>query len=138
MPAMPTSLGSSSPARDMKRCRRALCWAPCARPRGAGRPLGGVGEHGVGLPVPLLGDRDADASVLRNLARRLGADGVVDLPAARPQDADDCHPAFAGVLARGARGVTVFFTGLSGSGKSTLARALAARLEDAGRTVTLL
>jgi sulfate adenylyltransferase len=34
--------------------------------------------------------------------------------------------------------VTVFFTGLSGSGKSTLARALTARLEDAGRTVTLL
>ena len=37
-----------------------------------------------------------------------------------------------------ARGLTVFFTGLSGSGKSTLARALAARLEDGGRTVTLL
>jgi sulfate adenylyltransferase len=36
------------------------------------------------------------------------------------------------------QGVTVFFTGLSGSGKSTLARALTARLEDAGRTVTLL
>src|ERR687886_1309359 len=41
-------------------------------------------------------------------------------------------------LPAAARGLTVFFTGLSGSGKSTLARALTARLEDAGRTVTLL
>src|ERR687886_162357 len=41
-------------------------------------------------------------------------------------------------LPAAARGLTVFFTGLSGSGKSPLARALAARFEDAGRTVTLL
>jgi sulfate adenylyltransferase len=35
-------------------------------------------------------------------------------------------------------GLVVFFTGLSGSGKSTLAKALTARLEQTGRTVTLL
>jgi sulfate adenylyltransferase len=36
------------------------------------------------------------------------------------------------------RGCTVLLTGLSGAGKSTLARALAARLSEAGRPVTLL
>lgn len=36
------------------------------------------------------------------------------------------------------RGLVVLFTGLSGSGKSTVARALAARLEADGRTVSVL
>lgn len=36
------------------------------------------------------------------------------------------------------RGTVILFTGLSGSGKSTIARALTTRLEDDGRTVTLL
>lgn len=36
------------------------------------------------------------------------------------------------------QGVCVWFTGLSGAGKSTVARALVPRLEDAGRTVTVL
>jgi sulfate adenylyltransferase len=35
-------------------------------------------------------------------------------------------------------GFTVFLTGLSGAGKSTIASALASRLEDAGRVVSLL
>jgi sulfate adenylyltransferase len=35
-------------------------------------------------------------------------------------------------------GFTVFFTGLSAAGKSTLANALKLRLEEAGRSVTLL
>jgi sulfate adenylyltransferase len=58
------------------------------------------------------------------------------VPAADPDQQP--HAAFAEILGGRPRGLTVFFTGLSGSGKSTLARALAARLEDAGRTVTLL
>jgi sulfate adenylyltransferase len=102
------------------------------------RTLARPGEHVLALPVPLLADRGADAAVLRNVAARLGAVDVVDLPAPRPLDAGDVHPAFAGTLPRTGGGVTVFFTGLSGSGKSTLARALTARLEEAGRTVTLL
>jgi len=36
------------------------------------------------------------------------------------------------------RGLILFFTGLPGAGKSTLAQALAARLADLGRAVTLL
>src|SRR5207249_5029939 len=36
------------------------------------------------------------------------------------------------------RGFTVFFTGLSGAGKSTIAELLVARLQQSGRTVTLL
>jgi sulfate adenylyltransferase len=36
------------------------------------------------------------------------------------------------------RGLTILFTGLSGAGKTTLAAALAARIEAAGRPVTLL
>lgn len=36
------------------------------------------------------------------------------------------------------RGFTVWLTGLSGAGKSTLTEAIAARLEAAGRTLTLL
>jgi sulfate adenylyltransferase len=102
------------------------------------RTLARPGEHVLALPVPLLGDRGADATVLRNVAARLRAVELVDLPGPRPVDAGAVHPAFADVLPRGNGGVTVFFTGLSGSGKSTLARALTARLEDAGRTVTLL
>ena len=39
---------------------------------------------------------------------------------------------------RGARGMTLFFTGLSGSGKSTIANAVRARLLAHGRRVTLL
>jgi sulfate adenylyltransferase len=97
--------------------------------------LAAEGERVVTLPVPLLGERTADAAVLRDLAGRLGAAALADVPPPGPGDTP--HPAH--VRAVPARsGVTVFFTGLSGSGKSTLARALAARLEDAGRTVTLL
>ncbi len=99
------------------------------------RALAGPGERVLALPVPLLGDRGADDRVLRDVAARLGA---VAADPARPAAAGAVHPAFAGALSARARGVTVFFTGLSGSGKSTLARALAARVEDAGRTVTLL
>lgn len=40
--------------------------------------------------------------------------------------------------ARHSRGLVLMFTGLSGSGKSTVARAVAERIRDAGRTVTLL
>jgi sulfate adenylyltransferase len=36
------------------------------------------------------------------------------------------------------RGLVIFFTGLPGAGKSTLAQALATRLGQAGRSVTLL
>lgn len=36
------------------------------------------------------------------------------------------------------RGLVIFFTGLPGAGKSTLAQALAALLEQSGRTVSLL
>jgi len=39
---------------------------------------------------------------------------------------------------RNKQGFTVFFTGLSGSGKSTLANALMVRLQEIGRSVTLL
>ena len=102
------------------------------------RTLAGPGERVLALPVPLLGDPAVDAAVLRDVAARLGAVGTVDLPVPRPLDPLAVHPAFREALRAGARGLTVFFTGLSGSGKSTLARALAARLEDAGRTVTLL
>ncbi len=101
------------------------------------RALAGPGEHVLALPVPLLGDRGADERVLRDVAARLGA-VAADRGRPRPAAAGAVHPAFAGALPARDRGVTVFFTGLSGSGKSTLARALAARLEDADRTVTLL
>lgn len=53
------------------------------------------------------------------------------------------RPEVAAILAeahppRTRRGFCVWFTGLSGSGKSTTAEALAARLEEHGRTLTLL
>jgi len=118
-------------------------------PTGAGREAASPGallratqalaerdEAVVALPLPLLAESTTDARVLQDVAGRLGAAGVADVPDAHPDHQP--HHAYARVLADRARGVTVFFTGLSGSGKSTLARALAARFEDAGRAVTLL
>ena len=101
----------------------------------ATQALAGPDEDVFALPLPLLGEPTADARVLQDLADRLGAAAVADVPEAH---ADQPHPAYTRALAARARGLTVLFTGLSGSGKSTLARALAARLEDGGRTVTLL
>ena len=101
----------------------------------ATQALAGPDEDVFALPLPLLGEPTADARVLQDLADRLGAAAVADVPEAH---ADHPHPAYTRALAARARGLTVLFTGLSGSGKSTLARALAARLEDGGRTVTLL
>ena len=101
----------------------------------ATQALAGPDEDVFALPLPLLGEPTADARALQDLADRLGAAAVADVPETH---ADQPHPAYTRALAARARGLTVFFTGLSGSGKSTLARALAARLEDVGRTVTLL
>ncbi len=101
----------------------------------ATQALAGPDEDVFALPLPLLGEPTADARVLQDLADRLGAAAVAGVPEVH---ADQPHPAYARALAARARGLTVFFTGLSGSGKSTLARVLAARLEDGGRTVTLL
>lgn len=63
---------------------------------------------------------------------------ATDSAAAQPVD----EAAFAELRrwrpARDRRGLVLMFTGLSGSGKSTVARAVAERVREAGRTVTLL
>lgn len=80
---------------------------------GAGKTMAGQGEERTGFSA--------------------GESGA-STPLAREPTTQQAGRAWAG---RGG-GFTVFFTGLSGAGKSTLANALAARLGDSGRVVSLL
>ena len=89
--------------------------------RAAVRAAGAVPGTTVGV-VPLPPDRPGgEAAVFATL----GLD-----PATGPPPIDP--------VAAGEGGVVALLTGLSGSGKSTIARAVAVRLVEEGRTVTLL
>jgi sulfate adenylyltransferase len=95
----------------------------------------GVDAAAVGvtlLHVPATGDGPSDDEI----ERRLGSGGALPETLVLPGVARELRRLFP---PRGARGLTLFFTGFSGSGKSTIANAVRARLLDRGdRRVTLL
>ncbi|MDS1269778.1 adenylyl-sulfate kinase [Lipingzhangella sp. LS1_29] len=95
-------------------------------------------DTGVGAwrPASTVRDTHARADLAPDEVAELLARGE-RLPAwfTPPEVADELAAQYP---PRTRRGLTLFFTGLSGSGKSTVARAVAERVRESGRAVTLL
>ena len=106
----------------------------------------GLGEDAEGseevraLAARHFGDMGVDLlSIydLRTPTEDLEGAGLITGSGRPVTDVDRGGP-WAGDWQTGSQGFSCFFTGLSGAGKSTVARALAGRLAEAGRAVTLL
>lgn len=90
-------------------------------------------RYGADIGVDILSISD-----LRTPAEDLEDAVAIPEPGPRTADAIQTVTWASDWKRRRSQGITCFFTGFSGAGKSTLARALAARLANVGREVTLL